>query len=92
MSHRARRHSAPRPIARAVVAPRPVGVLLGLQGSRNPFTTCPSYREIAALPLTERVARLRTPELRARLLSEIAQSPIRRDHDEPGELAVSCGV
>ncbi len=60
---------------RAQVAPRPVGVLLGLQGSRNPFTTCPSYREIAALPLTERVARLRTPELRARLLSEIAQSP-----------------
>ena len=58
---------------RAQVAPRPVGVLLGLQGSRNPFTTCPSYKAIAALPLDERVARMRRPEVRAQLLREIGQ-------------------
>ena len=60
------------PIA-AQVAPRPIGVLLGLQGSRTPFSACAGYREIAHLPLAERVARLQRPELRERLLSEIAE-------------------
>jgi N-acyl-D-aspartate/D-glutamate deacylase len=58
---------------RAQVAPRPVGVLLGLQGSRNPFSGCASYRAIASQPLAERVARLHEPALRARLLDEIEQ-------------------
>src|SRR6267142_1270729 len=56
----------------AQIAARPVGLLLGLELSRNPFQTHPSYREIAKLPLAERVARLRQPELRAALLSETA--------------------
>ena len=60
------------PIA-AQVAPRPIGVLLGLQGSRTPFSACAGYREIAHLPLAERVALLQRPELRERLLSEIAE-------------------
>jgi N-acyl-D-aspartate/D-glutamate deacylase len=54
----------------AQIAARPVGLLLGLELSRNPFQTHPSYREIAKLPLAERVARLRQPELRAAILSE----------------------
>ena len=58
----------------AQVAPRPIGVLLGLQGSRNPFWTCPGYQAVAALPLAERVARLRQPALRAQLLAELAQA------------------
>jgi len=57
----------------AQVAPRPIGVLLGLQGSRTPFSACAGYREIAHLPLAERVARLRDPALRERLLREIAE-------------------
>ena len=54
---------------RAQVAGRPVGVLLGLELTMNPFSKSPVYREIAALPLAERVARLRDPDFRARLLA-----------------------
>ena len=57
---------------RAQVAPRPIGVLFGLQGSRNPFSACPSFKaEVAALPLAGKVERLRDPPLRERLLVEI---------------------
>jgi len=55
---------------RAQVATRPVGVLFGLELTANPFSTYPAYREIAKLPLAERVARLRDPDFRARLLAE----------------------
>src|SRR6266566_1560495 len=56
----------------AQIAARPVGLLLGLELSRNPFQTHPSYKAIAKLPLAERVARLRQPEVRAAILSETA--------------------
>src|SRR5215470_13795855 len=56
----------------AQIAARPVGLLLGLELSRNPFQTHPSYKAIAHLPLAERVARLRQPEVRAAILSETA--------------------
>src|SRR6201989_146630 len=56
----------------AQIAARPVGLLLGLELSRNPFQTHPSYRAIAPLPLQERVVRLRMPEVRAAILSENA--------------------
>ena len=49
----------------AQIAARPVGLLLGLELSRNPFQTHPSYKAIAHLPLAERLARLRQPEVRA---------------------------
>jgi N-acyl-D-amino-acid deacylase len=54
------------------VAPRPIGVLLGLQASANPFTPCRAYSRIAHLSLEERVAAMRNPELRAKLLSSHA--------------------
>src|SRR6187200_410683 len=56
----------------AQIAARPVGLLLGLELSRNPFQTHPSYRAIAHLPLAERLARLNQPEVRAAILSESA--------------------
>src|SRR3954470_19252053 len=56
----------------AQITARPVGLLLGLELSRNPFQTHPSYRAIATLPLAERLARLRQPEVRAAILSESA--------------------
>jgi len=55
---------------RAQVAPRAIGVILGLEASFHPFMGFPSYKAIAHLPLGERVARLRDPALRARLLGE----------------------
>jgi len=54
------------------VAPRPIGVLLSLQGSRNVFSGCASYQAIAHLPLAERVRRLHQPDLRAAILDEYA--------------------
>jgi N-acyl-D-aspartate/D-glutamate deacylase len=58
---------------RTQVAPRPVGVLQGLEASVNPVAICPSFREIAALPLDQKVAALRDPDRRARLVSEHEQ-------------------
>ncbi|WP_316232545.1 N-acyl-D-amino-acid deacylase family protein [Bradyrhizobium sp. SZCCHNR1051] len=58
----------------AQIAARPVGLLLGLELSRNPLQTHPSYQAIAHLPLDERVARMRDPELRAAILGEQASA------------------
>jgi N-acyl-D-aspartate/D-glutamate deacylase len=55
------------------VCGRPVGMLLGLEAALNPFNFRPAYREIAHLPLADRVARLHDPALRARLLAETPQ-------------------
>ena len=55
---------------RPQVAGRPVTLLLGLQ-TFNPFSYCPSYAEIALAPLAQKVARMRDPEFRARLLAEV---------------------
>jgi N-acyl-D-aspartate/D-glutamate deacylase len=54
----------------AQIAARPVGLLLGLELSRNPFQTHPSYKAIAHLPLAERLSRLRQADVRAAILSE----------------------
>lgn len=56
----------------AQIAARPVGLLLGLELSRNPFQTHPSYKAIAHLPLNERLARLRQADVRKAILSETA--------------------
>ena len=54
----------------AQVRSRPTSVLLGLELSQNPFGGRPSYKRIAHLPFAERLALLRQPEMRARILSE----------------------
>jgi N-acyl-D-amino-acid deacylase len=63
-----------RPI-RAQFFPRPVGLMLGLDLSLHPFCLNPSYRPIADLPLAEKVAAMRDPALRARLLAEEPTDP-----------------
>jgi N-acyl-D-aspartate/D-glutamate deacylase len=55
------------------VAPRPIGVLLGLEATANPFLLCASYQEVAALPTSERAVALADPDRRARVLAEHAQ-------------------
>src|SRR5205814_8257059 len=49
----------------AQIAARPVAPLPGLELSRNPFQTHPSYGATAKLPLTERLARQPQPGVRA---------------------------
>ena len=61
---------------RAQVAPRAVGVLLGLELTLNPFSLYPAYRAIAHLPLAERAARLADAAFRTELL---AGRPEQRD-------------
>lgn len=55
---------------RVQVATRAIGVLLGLEATFHPFMGFPSYKAISRLPLTERVARMRAPEFKARILTE----------------------
>ena len=54
----------------AQVRSRPTSVLLGLELSQNPFIGRSSYKRIAHLPFHERLAELRKPEVRARILGE----------------------
>jgi N-acyl-D-aspartate/D-glutamate deacylase len=55
---------------RPVFPPRPIGILMGLLGSQNPFSGAPGYKAIAHLPVPERVAAMRDPAVRARILAE----------------------
>ncbi|MEO0605332.1 MAG: amidohydrolase family protein, partial [Myxococcota bacterium] len=55
---------------RAQVAPRAIGVLLGFEATFHPFMGHPSYRTIAHLPLERRVAEMRDPAFKARILAE----------------------
>ena len=58
------------PRTTAQVFARPVGILLGLDASYHPFAAHPSYVKIAHLPLAERVAEMRKPEVRAEILAD----------------------
>ena len=53
---------------KAQVAPRPIGLLLGLEASVNVFTPSRAYGKIAGLPIGERIAAMRDHELRRRIL------------------------
>lgn len=57
------------------IAVRSPGQINGLEATTNPLLKLPSYQPIADLPLEERVARLRDPQLRARLIAEMPQRP-----------------
>ncbi|MBX3502031.1 MAG: amidohydrolase family protein [Alphaproteobacteria bacterium] len=56
---------------------RPTSVLLGFELSQNPFMGRPSYRKIAHLPFGERLAHLRDPVFRARVLGEAFEGSAR---------------
>jgi len=57
-------------VIRPVFPPRPIGILLGLMGSQNPFSGCASYKEIAHLAPAARAAAMREPARRAAILGE----------------------
>jgi N-acyl-D-aspartate/D-glutamate deacylase len=54
----------------AQIRSRPTSILLGFELTQNPFMGRPSYRKIASLPFPERLAVLRRPDFRARILKE----------------------
>jgi N-acyl-D-aspartate/D-glutamate deacylase len=55
---------------RGQVAPRPIGLLLGLQGTINPFIAHEAFAAIKDKPLAEKVAAMRDPAFRARIMAE----------------------
>ena len=55
---------------RAQVGPRPVGVLLGLELTLNPFSGHPVYQSIANEPFEKRVHMLKDPAFQQRLLED----------------------
>lgn len=58
---------------RCQVAPRAIGVMLGLEATFHPFVGFPSYKAICHLPLAERVSRMRDPQLKARMMGETSE-------------------
>jgi len=58
---------------RMQVAPRGIGVILGLQCTFHPFIGFPSYKRISHLSLKERVGIMRDPVFKANLLKETSE-------------------
>jgi N-acyl-D-aspartate/D-glutamate deacylase len=71
---------------RGQVAPRPVGVLVGLQGSVNPLRRLDAYRRVAALPVPEQARALAAPDARAALVAELEAAGVRLPLDRIYEL------
>ena len=57
------------------VAGRPTSMLMGWQTTIHPFIKHPTWLEIADLPAEERLAKLRDPEIRRRMLSDEVSDP-----------------
>ena len=66
---------------RCQVAPRAIGVLLGLQASRNPFWVIPEVAALASLPLAERWRTMKAPAFRAQVLDDFAALPDKRQYN-----------
>ena len=54
----------------AQIAGRAVGVILGFSTSLTPFSGRPSFAALEGMPQAERLAKLKDPETRARILAE----------------------
>ncbi|KRB83014.1 amidohydrolase [Sphingomonas sp. Root710] len=54
----------------AQVAPRPIGGLYGLDLSYHPFLNTPSFQPLRNLPVGKKVAAMRDPDLRRRMVDE----------------------
>ena len=57
---------------RTQVAPRPIGLTMGLAGSVNPFSKTETYMTIAAEPLAEKVRIMSRPDVKAKMIAEHA--------------------
>ena len=57
------------------IAARPTSMLMGLQSALHPFALHSGIHAVAHLPLAERVAHFRNPEVRAAILAEQIEAP-----------------
>jgi N-acyl-D-amino-acid deacylase len=55
------------------VAARPPSLLMSLRGTAHPLIMHPTYRSMDNLPFAEKLARLRDPQVKARILAEGAE-------------------
>ena len=68
---------------RGQVSGRPVGLMLGFQLSFHPFVYTPTFKSLAHLSPEDRLAALRDPAIRAKIVTETPD-----DSDFPGELLI----
>jgi N-acyl-D-amino-acid deacylase len=60
---------------KAQLYPRPIGLVLGLRATVNPFCMSPLWQELKDLPLDQKLAEMRKPEVRARLIHDKPEDP-----------------
>jgi N-acyl-D-aspartate/D-glutamate deacylase len=60
---------------RGQVLSRPVGMMMGMPSSMNPFYRRPSYAALDHLPVNEKIAQLSDPLTKARILEEDNENP-----------------
>jgi len=60
---------------RGQVLSRPVGMMMGMPSSMNPFYRRPSYLALDSLPQNERLAALKDPAVKAKILQEDNENP-----------------
>jgi len=60
-------------VIKGQILPRGVGLLFGLELSAHPFSLSPSYQAIEDLPVEQRIALMREPDLREKILQEEPQ-------------------
>ena len=57
-------------VMKGQLMPRGIGMILGCELTLNPFYTTATYRRLSDLPLAERLAQLRKPQVREAILAE----------------------
>ena len=60
---------------RGQVLSRPVGMLMGHPASMSPFSPRPTFRSLEDLPGNEKIAKLKTPEIKSQILGEDIDQP-----------------
>ncbi|WP_174275126.1 N-acyl-D-amino-acid deacylase family protein [Sphingomonas bacterium] len=68
-------NAAPGVDIKAQLYPRPIGLVVGLRVTANPFCMSPLWDALKDLPLEQKVAALRRPEVKAQLVGETHQDP-----------------
>ena len=60
---------------RGQVLSQPVGMLMGHPASMSPFSPRPTFRSLEDLPWNEKIAKLKTPEIKSQILGEDIDQP-----------------